>query len=89
LVTNGVTCSDGFSCPSLSANNASNGDTGQRKPLLCSFLGSDSGTSVTLNVGDYNVVEDLSQRIIAAKGYRTLWEGVPGSGIETADEGMV
>jgi hypothetical protein len=59
LVTKNVTCPDGFSCPPPSdftmrvIGTPSNGN-----PSPNSFAGSADGTTVTLNVGDYNVTED-------------------------------
>ena len=60
LVTKNVTCPDGFSCPPPSDFTMRvTGTPGNGNPSPASFAGSEEGTTVTLNLGDYNVTEDF------------------------------
>ena len=56
LVTNDITCPQGFTCPQPS--DFTMHVTGNN-PDPSSFSGSSSGTTVTLNPGNYNVAEDV------------------------------
>ena len=59
-VTKNVTCPDGFSCPPPSDFTMRvTGTPGNGNPSPGSFAGSEEGTTVTLNLGDYNVTEDF------------------------------
>jgi sugar lactone lactonase YvrE len=60
LVTKGVECVQGFTCPPPSDFTMRvTGAPGDGNPFPSSFTGSEGGTSVTLNVGAYNVLEEF------------------------------
>ena len=66
LVTKNVTCPDGFSCPPPSDFTMHvTGTPGNGNPSPGPFAGSEGGTTVTLNLGSYNVTRSVSgQRVI-------------------------
>ena len=60
LVTKNITCPDGFSCPQPSDFTMRvTGTQGNGNPSPGTFAGSVDGTTVTLNLGGYNVTEDF------------------------------
>ena len=73
LVTKNVTCPDGFSCPTPSDFTMRvTGTPGNGNPSPDSFAGSDQGTTVTLNLGRYNVTEDF-QDFLTRYAWGDVW----------------
>ena len=65
------------------------GTTGNGNPSPSSFAGSEEGTTVTLNLGDYNVSEEFEDSASSPlKVVRNFSAGCSGT-IETAGEGRV
>ena len=87
LVTKNVTCPDGFDCPSPSDFTMRvTGTPGNGNPNPATFAGSELGTNVTLNVGDFNVTEDFEDSASSPlKVVRNFSEGCRGT-IDTAGE---
>jgi hypothetical protein len=88
MVTKNVTCPDGFSCPTPSDFTMRvTGTQGNGNPSPGTFAGSEEGTTVTLNLGSYNVTEDFEDSASSPlKVVRNFSEGCSGS-ITTAGEG--
>jgi len=88
FVTKNVTCPDGFSCPPPSDFTMRvTGTPGNGNPRPSSFAGSEGGTTVTLNFGDYNVTEDFEDNASSPlKVVRNFSADCRGS-IESAGQG--
>ena len=90
LVTKNITCPDGFDCPAPSDFTMRvTGTQGNGNPSPSSFAGSEEGTTVTLNLGEYNVTEDFedstSSPLKVVKHFSTDCSG----SIDKAGEGRV
>ena len=87
LVTKNVICPDGFLCPPPSDFTIRvTGTPGNGNPSPASLAGSEGGTTVTLNLGDYNVTEDFQDSASSPlKVVRNFSEGCRGT-IDTAGE---
>ncbi len=90
LATKNVTCPDGFSCPQPSDFTIRvTGVPGNGNPSPSSFAGSEEGTTVTLNVGEYNVTEDFEDSASSPlKVVRNFSAGCSGS-IESVGQSRI